>query len=92
MRRLLKRLEDLLRLGLDLSSSTNERDIALNEALRVVITARTGTSTEEWRKSVVMHFAECSQCGENIPPAQRIYRRGDEYMHSDCYENGRRPD
>lgn len=92
--RQLKRFEDLLRLALDRAASENEREVALQEALRTVVAIRVGSSAElQWEKTIVMRRQFCSHCADNIRPATRAFRRGDEFQHENCRQdvNGEAP-
>jgi len=82
--RLLKRLEDLLRLGLS-SKEPGEKQSAFEEALRTVVKARELPDLKQWERAVVMSYKKCVLCGEDISPAQRAYRRETSYTHEKCW-------
>ncbi len=85
--RQLKRLEDLLRLGTDTSAAANERELALTEALRMVVAERAGDPDDVWASVILMRFEECWKCGEKISPAQRAWYCKKKYMHEKCKED-----
>lgn len=86
--KVLKRIEDLLRRGLDQASSANEREVSLQEALRVVSYVRAGKSLDagEWRRIIVMCYRSCSRCCEDIRPTTSAYVRAGEYAHTECMD------
>lgn len=83
--RQLKRLEDLLRLGLDKSTSWQECDSAIEEALRMVVAARAGVDID-WRAFTAMrYYYDCAICGEAIKPTTRAWKNDDNYRHDKCH-------
>lgn len=86
--RQLKRVEDLLRRGLDAAAAPGERDTAFTEALRIVADERAKVLAGEWVYCTVMRFRQCGVCGVKIKPAERVLNKkgSDSYVHNKCYE------
>ncbi len=82
--RLLKRLEDLLRLGLS-TKSINESRSAFEEALKTVVKARALPDLEQWKRATVMRYEKCALCGEDISPGRRVYRCENSFTHEKCW-------
>ena len=90
--RQLKRLEDLLRVANDKSTTTNERELATTEALRIVETVRSKNQLGDWVLITVMRYHECCTCGEKIKPTEKVWvapstENTARFQHDKCYNN-----
>lgn len=85
--RQLKRLEDLLRVLNDSAATLNERRLAAEFALQMVVAVRSGKPATEWKQRPTMRRLECALCGGEIPPASNMYAVNDppEYRHAKCH-------
>lgn len=81
-----KRIENLLRLGLDTSTTEAERRQALEEALSTITEARRIPDPAQWRRGVTMRFETCILCGDDIAPARHVFRRENQFTHEACWE------